>query len=112
MTTHKLLSLAGSLSAAAAQGFSQTTVTLAVSADSSNLGAPLTLTATIANSAGSGKVTFFDGVSIIGIKPVSAGVATLSTALLSAGTHSLTAYYRDDFHLHGGHVECASLTDD
>src|SRR5450631_2241444 len=100
MTTHKLnasfLLLALSLLPHTAQGLSQTALTLAVSSDQSNLGAPLTLTATIADSAGTGKVTFFDGVAIIGIKPVSAGVATFSTALLGAGNHSLTAFYRDD----------------
>ena len=72
------------------------TVSLASSSNPSNFGAPLTLTATVSNSASTGKITFFDGVSIIGIKPVSGGIASLSTVLLSAGVHSLTAYYRDD----------------
>jgi protocatechuate 3,4-dioxygenase beta subunit len=71
-------------------------VSLASSSNPSNFGAALTLTATASNFTSSGKITFFDGVSIIGAKPVFAGVASLSTVLLSAGVHSLTAFYRDD----------------
>jgi hypothetical protein len=76
-------------------------VTLTSSSNPSTFGSPVTLTA-IVNPAGNGKVTFFDGLTVLGTAPISsfmvhpAGVASLSTILLSAGTHQLTAYYRDE----------------
>ena len=78
------------------------TVTLGTSANPSTFGSPLTLTATVANASPTGRVTFFDGVNILGIKPVVGGVASLSTTLLSAGSHKLTAYYRDDANFTAG----------
>jgi hypothetical protein len=73
-----------------------TTITLGSSANPSTFGAPLTLTASVTNSSPTGHVTFFDGVNILAIKPVSSGISSISTTLLSAGSHKLTAYYRDD----------------
>jgi hypothetical protein len=73
------------------------TVTLATSSNPSNFGAQLTLTTTVSNPSGTGRVTFFDGVSQLATKPVSvSGIASISTIVLPAGTHKLTAYYRDD----------------
>ena len=83
------------------------TVTLGTSSNPSNYGASLILTATVSNSSTTGRVTFFDGVAIVGIKPVSAGVASLSTPLLSAGAHKLTAYYRDDVNFAVGTSKCS-----
>ncbi len=70
-------------------------VTLASSANPATFGAPLTLTATVVDASPTGRLTFFDGVAILGVKPVSSGTATLSTALLAAGGHKLTAFYYD-----------------
>jgi hypothetical protein len=75
---------------------STTSVTLQTSTNPSTFGSPLTLTGTVSNSTATGKVTFFDGVAILGTKAASAGIASLSTILLPAGTHKLTAYYQDD----------------
>jgi hypothetical protein len=74
-------------------------VTLTTSANPSNFGAPLILTASVSNSGANGKVTFFDGMAILGTKTASSGGASMSTVLLSAGAHRLTAYYRDDTNL-------------
>jgi hypothetical protein len=71
-------------------------VTLGTSSNPSAFGSPLTLIATVANPSATGRVTFFDGVAILGAKPVSSGVASFSTVVLPAGTHNLKAYYRDD----------------
>ena len=71
-------------------------VTLGTSANTSNLSAPVTLTATVNSTSATGRVTFFDGTTIIGIRSAVAGVATLSTTQLPAGPHKLSAYYRDD----------------
>jgi hypothetical protein len=72
------------------------TIALGTSSNPSNFGAPLGLTAMVSNATATGRVTFFDGVAILGSKPVSSGVASLSTIVLPAGVHKLTAYYRDD----------------
>ncbi len=91
---------------ASAQGLSTTfsltnlqlvpvTVTLTTSPNPSTLGAPVSLTASVPNSSGTGVVTFYDGVTMLGIATASSGVASFSTPALSAGSHKLTAYYRD-----------------
>ena len=72
------------------------TVTLSSSAHPATFGAPLTLVATVTNATSTGRVTFFDGVNILGTKPVTSGIASISTILLPAGSRKLTAYYRDD----------------
>jgi hypothetical protein len=72
------------------------TVTLSSSPNPSNLGSPVTLMASLSNPAASGRVTFFDGVSVLGVKTASVGLASITTSLLSPGAHKLTAYYRDD----------------
>jgi hypothetical protein len=73
-----------------------TAVALSSSTNPSTFGAVVTLTATVTNSGPTGRVTFFDGVNILGSKPVSTDVASISTILLPAGNRKLTAYYRDD----------------
>jgi Bacterial Ig-like domain (group 3)/FG-GAP-like repeat/FG-GAP repeat len=68
----------------------------------SNLGQPVTLTATIrasGNSGGipTGTVTFVDGTNELGSQPLSGnGVAILSTDTLAAGSHSITVVYSGD----------------
>jgi hypothetical protein len=72
------------------------TVTLAASLNPSTFGAPVTLTATVTPSSASGRVTFYDGTTVLGTKPLSGGAASLSTILLPTGARKLTAYYSGD----------------
>ena len=74
----------------------QTTVTLSTSPNPSVFGAPVVLTATVTPPNATGRVTFYDGVTILGSKPLSSGTASISTILLPAGTGKLTAYYSGD----------------
>jgi len=67
-------------------------VKLQSSAAAPTLGQSVTFTATVSPS-GAGKVTFFDGVNLLGIIPLANGQATLSTSLLTAGAHSITALF-------------------
>jgi len=69
------------------------TIVLTKSASSTNYGASLTLTATVSPATATGVVTFFEGVNLIGSKPLTGGSAAISTILLSGGSHTLTAYY-------------------
>jgi uncharacterized protein (TIGR03437 family) len=73
-------------------------IVLTTSSDLSTLGQPVTLTATIASGQATGRVSFYDGPAIIGSAPVgavTAGVAALNVTL-SAGSHSLRAFYLGD----------------
>ena len=76
-----------------------TTTTLVASPNPSTFGQSVTLTATVAQTAGpttpTGSVTFKDGATTLGTGTLSGGVATLSTSALTvAGSpHSLTASY-------------------
>ena len=73
-----------------------TQTSLTAQPNPSIFGAGVTLTATVTSSSTptSGTVTFYDGTSILEIKPVnSSGVATLTTILLGDGARSLTARY-------------------
>ena len=60
---------------------------------SSTYGTPLSVTATVTPAISGGKVSFYDGVSIIGTAPLVQGHAAFSYALLSPGSHALTARY-------------------
>ncbi len=95
--TYQVTAAAGTLSTSFTLTNLQTaTVTLTSSTNPSTLGSPVTLTAAISNPTATGRVTFFDGVSILGSKAVTTGAATLTTALLSPGAHKLSVFYRDD----------------
>ncbi len=72
-----------------------TTTALISSPNPANLGHPVTLTATVTTGA-TGKVTFYDGATILGINATSASQATWTTVLLPSGTRSLRAYYEGD----------------
>src|ERR1051325_2306447 len=74
----------------------QTTVTLSTSPNPSVFGAPVVLKATVTPSDATGRVTFYDGVAVIGIAPISSGTATLSTVLLPSGIRRVKAYYGGD----------------
>jgi uncharacterized repeat protein (TIGR01451 family) len=51
------------------------------------------LTATVTSGA-TGKVTFYDGVTILGIGTISGGQASITTVMLPSGNRSLRAYYQ------------------
>ncbi len=56
-------------------------------------GTLVTLTATVTPAGATGAVTFYDGATVLGVAPVLSGVASFTTALLAAGSRSLTALY-------------------
>ena len=83
------------LFAAVAAATQPSTVTLSVSANPSAYGHAVVLTANITPGA-TGKITFYDGVNIVGIGTVSGGQASTTTVLLPSGSRSLHAYYSGD----------------
>jgi hypothetical protein len=75
---------------------STTTTTLASSQNPSDVGKPVTFTATVTSGAGApagGTVTFMDSTTTLGSVSVSAGVATLTTTSLALGSHTVTASF-------------------
>jgi hypothetical protein len=73
------------------------TTTLTITPTASTLGQPVTLTATMTPNTVTGDVEFLDyGGTLIGSAVVSGGQAVLTTSLLSAGMHSVTAHYSGD----------------
>jgi hypothetical protein len=73
-----------------------TTTALSTLPNPSVFGAAVTLKATVTQAAASGKVTFYDGASVIGVAALASGSATLQTSLLPAGGRQLRAYYGGD----------------
>ncbi len=70
-----------------------TTTSLSTSLGSpSPFSANQSLTATV-SPLSTGRVTFYDGASVVGIATLSSGTATISGKLLGTGTHSLRAYF-------------------
>jgi len=62
----------------------------------SSYGQPATFAATLTtqgNAAPTGTVTFMDGYSVLGTRALRGGVATFTTRILTADTHSITAHY-------------------
>ena len=79
-----------------------TVLQLSASANTTSVGLPVTLAASISSYGGTpmaGNVTFFDGATILGSAPVNPyGVAALSTTFSGAGLHnSLTATFSGGF---------------
>ncbi len=73
-----------------------TSTALSVSPDPSQLGQTVSLLATVNRSSGgapTGSVQFFDGTTPIATVPLQGNTATVSTANLTLGTHTLTAQY-------------------
>jgi hypothetical protein len=68
------------------------TVLLSALPNPAVLDAPGSLTATVVPSSATGKVTFYDGVSVLGTANVTAGVAILYPVRLPSGNRSLRAY--------------------
>ncbi|SPF37639.1 exported hypothetical protein [Candidatus Sulfopaludibacter sp. SbA4] len=69
----------------------QAQTTLTSSPNPSILGQPVTLTASTPGT--TGKVTFYDGFTLLGISTAASGQAALTTSLLPSGTHSLRALF-------------------
>ncbi len=79
----------------------QTTITLSAYTDPSftnpaTLGTQLTLIASVTPTNATGNVVFYDGVTILGVRPVLTGLASFPTRLLASGNHRLKAYYAGD----------------
>ena len=91
----RTISLALLLSAAHVAAFAASVV-LSAPTGTAVFGQPVTLTATITPNTASGNVTFYDGVTVLGIRSASGGSAAFTTSMLASGTHSLIAYYRGD----------------
>jgi uncharacterized repeat protein (TIGR01451 family) len=75
-----------------------TATALGTSVNPGTFGQPVTLTASVVSSGLgiTGSVTFFDGITPLNTAPLVNGTATLTTAGLSFGVHSLTAAYGGD----------------
>jgi uncharacterized repeat protein (TIGR01451 family) len=71
------------------------TTTLSVSPSAAFLDQQVTLTATVSAGA-TGKVTFRDGVNLLGVAPIVGNQATFKTVLLPAGVRALIAFYEGD----------------
>jgi hypothetical protein len=107
--------LASSVSPALTQTVNKpnTSVSLALTAGSnpSLAGDSLTFTANVAPNSATGSVVFFDGsVAISGDVPLTGGAANFSAALLSLGTHSITAQYDGDATFNGATSAVLSQT--
>lgn len=70
-------------------------VAVSSSANPSNVGQPVTLTALVTAISGTptGSVTFLDGAATLGTVALAGGVATYTTSALPGGTHTITATY-------------------
>jgi hypothetical protein len=73
-----------------------TTITLTSDANPSKAGRPVTFTTAVSPSTATGTVEFFDGSTSLVTVVLSSSQASLSTASLSGGRHSITAVYGGD----------------
>jgi len=73
-----------------------TTTTLTVAPNPATFGQSVTLMASVAPSASTGTMQFFDGGVFIGTGTLSGGKATLTVNSFAVGAHSLTAVYSGD----------------
>ena len=73
-----------------------TTVLLSGEPSPATFGQPVILTASVMPPGASGKVTFYDGVTVLGTRQLTNGQAVMATSLLPAGRRSLRAYYAGD----------------
>jgi len=74
-------------------------VTAASSPGSVNAGLPVTVNVSVASTtsgAPTGSVTLLDGTTVLGVVPLSAGGAVLTTSALAPGSHALSAAYGGD----------------
>src|SRR5580693_4497358 len=73
-----------------------TTISLSTFPNPAEFGQPVSITATVNPSSATGRVTFYDGVTVLGTATLLAGQATLQTSLLASGGSSLHAHYSGD----------------
>jgi uncharacterized protein (TIGR03437 family) len=73
-----------------------TSVTLTATANPAQYGQLVTLTAALSSASATGKVTFYNGTTVLGIAQMNGGLASLFTIVLSSGTNSSWAYYSGD----------------
>jgi uncharacterized protein (TIGR03437 family) len=73
-----------------------TTISLTTAANPLGYGQSVTLTASVSPSTATGSVTFYSGVSVLGIAPLAGGQATLKTTLIPSGSSALLARYSGD----------------
>lgn len=73
-----------------------TTTSLAISPNPARADQTMILTATVFPSSATGSVTFFDGIKLLGVAPLSNGKASFITDSLSVGNHSIIASYSGD----------------
>jgi uncharacterized repeat protein (TIGR01451 family) len=92
MPRHAALILAGLVVQAALFGQPPSSTSLTATPNPSNYGQPVILTATVTSGA-TGKVTFYDGVTILGVGTLSGSQASISTVMLQSGNRNLRAYY-------------------
>lgn len=87
-----------------------TTTALTTSAAAVAAGDPVTLTATVSDLTASGNVTFNEGSTALGMSASAAGVATLTTSALAAGSHAITATYAGDSNFSGSTSSAVTVT--
>src|ERR1035441_3319900 len=95
MPRHLTIALAGLTLQCATLAQTPSSTKFLASPNPSNYSQPVTLTA-IVTAGASGKVTFYDGVTILGVGALSGTQATLTTVMLPPGNRKLRAYYNGD----------------
>ena len=73
-----------------------TTTTLSSSANPAEYGHAVTLTAAVTPATATGKVTFYDGTTVLETETLVSGKAVFTTTLLTSGAQSLKAHYEGD----------------
>lgn len=73
-----------------------TVTVVSSSTNPSTYGTSVTFTATVTGSSPTGSVEFFDGAASIGSGALAGGSGSVTTSLLGAATHSITAIYSGD----------------
>ena len=74
-------------------GSTPATTDIRASAASILFGQPVTITALVTPGTANGSVTFFDGATLLGTRPLINGVASMSTTSLATGNRSIKALY-------------------
>jgi Bacterial Ig-like domain (group 3) len=87
-----------------------TTTALTTSASAVAAGDPVTLTATVSPATATGNVTFNEGSTLLGTSASAAGIATLTTTALAAGSHAITATYAGDAAFTGSTSSAVTVT--
>ena len=83
----------GTFGSLAGLGLLDSTTSLATPTNPSSLGFPVQLAATVYPYSATGSVTFKDGPNVLGTAALTNGQASLTTALLTTGSHPISAVY-------------------